>query len=444
MTDGPGITSLQPRPVRAVRLVAALVESGADAGRLAGGADTRVLTVGSAADCDLVLTDPTVSRYHLEVRHGTDGLVLVDLGSRNGTFVGAVRVERAVVAPGTRVRLGGSTVVVDDGGAGLAPAPAAAAPLPGLIAHAPAMREVAALASRLAAATTSILIEGETGVGKGVVARAIHDGGPRRAAPFVVVDCGSMPATLIASQLFGHDRGAFTGADSRRLGAFERANGGTVFLDELGELPLELQPALLGVLERRQFLRLGGTEPVEVDVRIIAATHRDLRREVNAGTFRADLYFRLAVARLLVPPLRERPADLEPLVLSLAERLGEPPGHNPLAAVMDTLRAQRWPGNVRELRNVVESALVLGVPSFDGGADSSAAPPSAPSAAPPVAHDTLPSYRQAKADATAAFERTYLTQLLARAGGNVSAAARLAQMDRPYLIQLLRRHDLKA
>ena len=244
--------------------------------------------------------------------------------------------------------------------------------------------------------------------------------------------------------MFGHDRGAFTGADSRRLGAFERANGGTVFLDELGELPLELQPALLGVLERRQFLRLGGTEPVEVDVRIIAATHRDLRREVNAGTFRADLYFRLAVARLLVPPLRERPEDLEPLVLSLAERLGEPPGHNPLAAVLATLRAQRWPGNVRELRNVVESALVLGVPSFDGGADSSAAPPSAPSAAPPVAHDTLPSYRQAKADATAAFERTYLTQHLARAGGNVSAAARLAQMDRPYLIQLLRRHDLKA
>ena len=435
-----GPTTLQPRPVRAVRLVAARVESGPDAGRDSGDG-RRTLTVGSSADCGLVLADPTVSRYHLEVHHGPDGLALVDLGSRNGTFVGALRIERAVVPPGTRVRIGASTLIVEDAGARSVPGAAAAEPLPGLVAHSPAMREVAALARRLAAVQTSVLIEGETGVGKEVVARAIHDLGPRRAGPFVVVDCGSMPATLIAAQLFGHEKGAFTGADARRAGAFERADGGTLFLDEIGELPLDLQPALLGVLERHRFTRVGGAEPVDVDVRVLAATHRDLRGEVNAGAFRADLYFRLAVARVVIPPLRDRPEDLEPLVASLVERFtGVAPsgGDHPLAAAMDALRRQRWPGNVRELRNVVEAAVVLG--ELPDGAGAASAPPSPLSSGPAAA---LPSYRDAKAAALAAFERTYLAELLARAGGNVSAAARAANMDRPYLIQLLRRHDLK-
>ena len=441
MTDGPGITSLQPRPVRAVRLVAALVESGADAGRLAGGADTRVLTVGSAADCDLVLTDPTVSRYHLEVRHGTDGLVLVDLGSRNGTFVGAVRVERAVVAPGTRVRLGGSTVVVDDGGAGLAPAPAAAAPLPGLIAHAPAMREVAALASRLAAATTSILIEGETGVGKEVVARAIHDGGPRRAAPFVVVDCGSMPATLIASQLFGHDRGAFTGADSRRLGAFERANGGTVFLDELGELPPALQANLLGALERRRFRRLGGRDEISIDVRVVSATNRDLRAEVNAGTFRLDLYYRLAVVTLALPPLRAHAEDLELLVEHFLRQAGHAGPRSELIseATLRTLAQHHWPGNVRELRNVIEATLAMGeAPPLE--LDRAAA--DAAGVDPFTAVLGL-DYKAARLQILTQFEARYCAAVLARAGGNTSLAARQAQMNRSHLLELLQRHHLK-
>ena len=425
-------TTLQPRPVRAVRLVAARVDSGPDAGRTAGGADTRVLTVGTSPDCDLALTDPTVSRYHLEVRHAPDGLLLVDLGSKNGTFAGATRVERAVVPPGTRLRLGATTLVVDDGGA--RSAPPGPEPLPGLVAHSAAMRDVVALARRLAGVATSALIEGETGTGKEVVARAIHDAGPRRHGPFVVVDCGSLPATLIASQLFGHEKGAFTGADARRPGAFERAHGGTVFLDEIGELPLELQPALLGVLERHRFTRVGGAEPVDVDVRVLAATHRDLRGEVNSGGFRADLYFRLAVARLAIPPLRERLDDLAPLIVSLAERFTGVPGDNPLAHAMDALRAQRWPGNVRELRNVVEAAIVLGQdPAQPAAAATPAAEPGA-----------LPSYRDAKAAALARFEREYLGELVARTGGNVSAAARLAQMDRPYLLQLLRRHDLKA
>jgi DNA-binding NtrC family response regulator len=431
--DHGGPTTLQSRPVRAVRLVAVHVDSGPDAGRDSGDG-RRVLTVGSSADCDLVLTDPTVSRYHLEVHHGPDGLALIDLGSRNGTFIGALRVERVVVPPGTRVRVGGTTLVADDAGARAVPA--VTEPLPGVIAQSPAMRDVAALARRLAAVSTSVLIEGETGVGKEVVARAIHELGPRRAGPFVVVDCGSLPATLIAAQLFCHEKGAFTGADARRAGAFERAHGGTLFLDEIGELPLDLQPALLGVLERHRFTRVGGAEPVDVDVRVLAATHRDLRGEVNTGGFRADLYFRLAVARVLIPPLRERPEDLEPLVAAMVERFtGIPTGEHPLSSAMETLRRQRWPGNVRELRNVVEAAVVLGeLPSGDTVVRQSS------SAGAP---DVLPTYRDAKAAALATFERTYLAELLARAGGNVSAAARAASMDRPYLIQLLRRHDLK-
>ena len=429
-----GPTTLQARPVRAVRLVAARVEAGPDAGAAVDGG-ARVVTVGASPDCDLRLTDPTVSRYHLEVRHAADGLALVDLGSTNGTWVGTTRIERATVAPGTRVRLGATTLVVDDAGA--RPAPATGEALPGVIAHSAPMRDVVALARKLALVSTSVLLEGETGVGKEVVARAIHDAGPRRDRPFVVVDCGSLPATLIASQLFGHEKGAFTGADARRPGAFERAAGGTVFLDEIGELPLDLQPALLGVLERHRFTRVGGAEPIDVDVRVLAATHRDLRGEVNAGTFRADLYFRLAVARLAIPPLRERGDDLEPLVAALAERFTGVSGDNPLAHAMPALRRQRWPGNVRELRNVVEAALVLGqLPGEPGGAPTTTAPPD-DAAAP------LPAYRDAKAAALTGFEREYLARLLAATGGNVSAAARLAQMDRPYLIQLLRRHGLR-
>ncbi|HUQ01990.1 MAG TPA: sigma 54-interacting transcriptional regulator [Kofleriaceae bacterium] len=444
--DHAGPTTLQQRPVRAVRLVAVRVDGGPDAGRDAGGDAKRVVTVGTAQDCDLALTDSTVSRYHLEVRHAADGLALVDLGSRNGTFVGGIRIERAVVPPGTRVKVGANTLVVDDAGARAAPA--AAEPLPGVIAHSPAMRDVVALARRLASVSTSVLVEGETGVGKEVVARAIHEAGPRRAGPFVVVDCGSLPATLIASQLFGHEKGAFTGADARRAGAFERANGGTLFLDEIGELPLDLQPALLGVLERQRFTRVGGAEPVDIDVRVLAATHRDLRGEVNTGGFRADLYFRLAVARIVIPPLRERPEDLEPLVESLVERFTGVPvavaGEHPLASAMDAIRRQRWPGNVRELRNVVEAAIVLGelpVGMEAAQVAASATTLTGPAIAPSAGE--LSSYRDAKAAAITDFERAYLTDLMTRAGGNVSAAARLARMDRPYLIQLLRRHELK-
>ncbi|HET9485353.1 MAG TPA: sigma 54-interacting transcriptional regulator, partial [Xanthomonadales bacterium] len=247
------------------------------------------------------------------------------------------------------------------------------------------------------------------------------------------------PATLIASILFGHEKGSFTGADQRRVGAFERANGGTVLLDEIGELPLEVQPALLGVLERRAFTRVGGSTQVSVDVRILAATHRDLRAEVNAGKFRADLYYRLAVAKIMIPPLRERPEDIEPRARHFVQKLTGMDDLGPLQAALPALRSHPWSGNVRELRNVVEAAIVMG--ELDLGPDGDNKVP-APLAS--AASGSISPYRDARAAALQRFEAEYLKDLIERTGGNASEAARLARMDRPYLLTLLRKHGLRS
>ena len=429
-------TKLQQRRVRVVHRLQLVVEAGPDASVVCAPDEAEVLAVGTAEGNALVLRDPTVSRYHLELRRTPSGVEVLDLGSRNGTWVDAVRVERAIIPAGTRLRLGDTTLTVVDAGSTVAP-PMADAPRPaGLVGDSEAIRELARLVHRLARVDSSVLIQGETGTGKEVVARALHEASPRRGNDLVVVDCGSLPATLISSTLFGHERGAFTGADQRRAGAFERADGGTVLLDEIGELPLEVQPALLGVLERRAFTRVGGGAPIAVDVRVLAATHRDLRAEVNAGRFRADLYYRLAVARVVIPPLRERPEDIEPLVRHFVERLTGVDQLGPLGASLDALRAQPWSGNVRELRNVVEAALVMGELSL-GDAAPAAAPARAVDASAPVA------YRDARAAALHDFEATYLRALIDRAAGNASEAARLARMDRPYLLTLLRKHGLR-
>jgi DNA-binding NtrC family response regulator len=391
------------------------------------------LAVGTSPDNELVLTDPTVSRYHLELRC-EEGVLVKDLGSRNGTFIGDVRVHEALVPVGARLRLGRTVIALLDVGIEATPAPLRTPEIPGLVAASPAMHEIACAVERLAQSNVSVLVQGETGTGKELIARAIHEAGTRGRGPFVVVDAGALPATLIASQLFGHERGAFTGAERRQEGAFELAHGGSIFLDEIGELPLAVQPALLGVLERRSFRRLGGKEDIQVDVRVISATHRDLRSEANQGTFRADLYFRLAVARIEIPPLRDRPEDIEPLVEHFAREITGAPGLPFSEATMAALRAHRWSGNVRELRNVVESALAMGTVSLDGLA--SAAPDTARAGA-------IVPYRAARAEALAAFERRYLRSLIEATGGNASAAARAASMDRPYLLSLLRRHGLR-
>ncbi len=393
------------------------------------------VVIGTAEGNLVVLSDPTVSRYHVELSRTPTGVFVEDLGSLNGTYLGETRIERAEVRPGAVLRIGQTDVRIDDGAA----LPRKTEPdphIPEIVGNSAGIMSVKRLISKLAAASVSVLIEGETGCGKDLVARAIHARGPRRDRPFVVVDCGSMPATLVASELFGHERGAYTSAERRHIGAFERAHEGTIFLDEIGELPLQIQPALLGVLERRVVRRLGGEQEIPVSVRVVAATHRDLRAEVNRKQFRTDLYFRLAVARVVVPSLRDRPEDIEALVAHFVEEtLGKTD-----EALFDpeTLRAlmtHRWTGNVRELRNVIESAIALGRVQLgpDDGADSSE---------PSVARVTQP-YREARASVLAGFERSYLKALLAECGGNASEAARRAKMDRAYLLSLLRRHDLR-
>jgi DNA-binding NtrC family response regulator len=275
-----------------------------------------------------------------------------------------------------------------------------------------------------------VLVIGESGTGKERVAEALHALSPRKAAPLVTVDCGALPSALLASELFGHERGAFTGADRTHPGAFERAAKGTLFLDEIGELPAADQASLLGVLERKRFRRVGGTSELELGARVIAATNRDLRAEVNTGRFRPDLYHRLAVVSLRIPPLRDRSEDIPLLVEHFARELGADGSIEQLFGSEQLARWRRgpWPGNVRELRNAIEAALLVGI---------------APSEAIVTSDTGLPPYKDARARLLADFERDYLSRLLAEAGGNVSAAARLAKMDRSHLIDLLRRRDLK-
>ena len=424
-------TQLQARPgVQVVTSLRVEVVDGPDRGAHATSGDT--LSVGTARDNALVVSDFTVSRYHLEVAARPGGILVSDLSSTNGTYVGAVRIERAIVPPGTLVTLGGTTIRFDDAVRQTLPATTEVHQYAGMIARSPQMLRLFGDVERIAASASSVLIVGESGTGKERIAEALHTASGRSGEPLVTIDCGALSSALLASELFGHERGAFTGADRTHAGAFERAAGGTVFLDEIGELPAADQSALLGVLERRRFRRVGGAAELELAGRIIAATNRDLRAEVNNGRFRHDLYHRLAVVVLRLPPLRERREDILPLAEHFARELG---AAGSLEAVFgpDTIaRWQKhpWPGNVRELRNAVEAALVVG-PSFEDS-------PHDPSSPTP-----LVAYKDARASVVREFELGYLTRLLSDAGGNVSLAARTAKMDRSHLIDLLRRHGLK-
>jgi DNA-binding NtrC family response regulator len=287
------------------------------------------------------------------------------------------------------------------------------------------MRRLFALAERVATAEATILIEGETGTGKSALAEAIHEHSSRKAGPFVVVDCGALPSSLLESELFGHERGAFTGALDARVGLFESANGGTILLDEIGELPIDLQPKLLRVLERRVIRRVGASREQPIDVRVIAATHRDLRFEVNQRTFRSDLWYRLNTVRLTMPALRERREDIAMLVSAIYQGLLEDQTAMPPATVVRQLMRGTWPGNVRELRSAVERSL-LGAPVADIDAGD----------------DTPASFRDAKTRATNDWERRYLSDLLAAHDGNVSRAARSARMNRSHLSELIHRYGL--
>ncbi|MCB9624177.1 MAG: sigma 54-interacting transcriptional regulator [Polyangiales bacterium] len=416
-----------------IESLAVRVTAGPDAGARAAGDET--LTVGSASGNDLVLRDPTVSRYHLELRRVPEGVEVVDLGSTNGTSVNEVRLLRGVVRPGAALTLGDTRLELLPGEEKELPLGAS---LAGLRGSSPVMRRLFAKVERAAASDVAVLLVGESGTGKERVARALHDLGPRVTRPFVTVDCGALAPTLVASELFGHEAGAFTGATHRHVGAFERAHGGTLFLDEIGELPEALQPTLLGVLERRRFRRLGGKEELSVDVRVISATHRDVRADVNRGRFRLDLFYRLAVVTLEMPALRERLEDLETLIEGFVAELGAMDRAAPLRAepVLAALRRHHWPGNVRELRNFVEATLAM------GEAPPLHAPLEADADDPFGAVLELP-WKDARAQISELLERRYLAHLMTRCGGNVSEASRVARMDRGHLTDLLRRHGLK-
>ena len=392
------------------------------------------ISIGSADGNDLRLTDDTVSRYHLGLESTDGGIAVVDYKSTNGTMAGSVRIERGIVQPGTVLRLGRTSIVVDDGAQVDLPLHDSDRLGP-LLGRSRPMRRLMAEVKRVARSEVSVLVVGETGTGKEVVARALHDASARSDGPLETVDCGAQLPALIASELFGHERGAFTGADQAHAGAFERAHGGTLFLDELGELPSGLQPMLLGALERRSFRRVGGKAPVTIDVRLVAATNRDLRAEVNAGTFRQDVYFRVAVVMLRVPPLRERPEDIPMLVEHFLRRTGyEGPVEDVISSsAITSAKSYHWPGNVRELRNFVEAAHALG------------APPQLQQevASTPSARWLDLPYSDARDQVLQDFEGRYLQHLMDDTDGNASEAARRAKMNRGYLNQLIKKHGLK-
>src|SRR5579859_3014745 len=332
---------------------------GPSAGR--GLAMTNALaTVGRHPSNDLVLDDPRVSGVHLELRRVGDRVHVRDAESTNGTWIGPHRVFEAEVAAGAEIGVGGTVVRVDIDDAATPARQSTAGSFGGLVGQSPEMLELFATLERIAPKELTVLVQGETGTGKEEVARAIHTRSPRASAPFVVIDATALPESLAESLLFGHERGAFTGADQKRTGFFEAAHGGTVFLDEIGELPALIQAKFLRVLERREITRVGGTTPVKVDVRVVAATHRDLRHEIEAGRFREDLFYRLSQIRLVLPPLRDRPADVGILCATILSQIAG--SARPLTvepAALAQLAAQRWPGNVRELRNVLARAAAL-------------------------------------------------------------------------------------
>jgi two-component system, NtrC family, response regulator GlrR len=410
--------------------------------------------VGGASSCALVVAGPTVSRLHAELEPRDDGVWVRDLGSTNGVFVDGIRVERARIPDGAILRLGDVELEVRYESA----ASAAYAPWPydtfgELLGASLAMREVFATTARAAATSSAVLVQGETGTGKELIAKSLHECSKRASGPLVTVDCAALPENLLESELFGHARGAFTGAVAARAGAFEAASGGTIFLDEIGELPLVVQPKLLRALESKTVRRLGESTHRPVDIRVVSATHRDLSGMVACGAFREDLYFRLAVLAVKLPPLRERRGDIGVL---LGKFLGQPVGEVFDDEAQRAIAQHPWLGNIRELRNFAERTLAFGAESALNelrGARASVMPAEdveTPSArvlpshldaelAPRPATESYGTFRERWIDAG---EASYVRSLLELHGGNVTRAAEAAGVARAHLYRLIKKHRI--
>lgn len=402
---------------------------------------TRPLVVGAEADADLVVVDPKVSRHHVELRAVEGGVRVRDLGSTNGVFADRTRIQDAVLSAGSVLRIGDTSIEVVAGAKPKLP-PSGRGRFGGLVGESLGMRELFAVLELAAPTEATVLVEGESGTGKELAARALHDHSPRAEKPFVIVDCGATQASLLESQLFGHKRGAFTGAVDDRRGAFLEGDGGTVFLDEIGELPLEAQARLLRVLETKTVQPVGDDRRLQTDVRIVAATNRDLSAMIEQGTFRFDLFHRLSVVHVLIPPLRTRLEDLEPLVRHFYEGRELEPG--PITgANLTAMRQHGWAGNVRELRNVLERALVLSredQPRFEMLDLMLQTRAEAPY---DVVDTNLP-FKEAKQQWVESFERRYLATLFYRHGENVSRAAEAAGLTRHHFRELLERYKLRS
>ncbi len=405
--------------------------------------NTETFTLGSGNNNDLVIDDATVSRRHCEINLTPDGYIIRDLGSTNGTYIQGVRIQSAFLGTGSEFQLGETRLVFrplqERQEFKISPSNAFGR----LYGESTAIRHVFYLAEHFAATDSTILIEGETGTGKEVLAEELHKHSNRKNKPFIVIDCASLARELVASELFGHAKGAFTGAITDRVGAFEAAEGGTVFLDEIGDLSPELQPQLLRVLEKREVRRVGSNTPRPINVRIISATNRKLQQEVNAGRFREDLYFRLSVIHMHIPPLRKRPDDIPVLAKRfLKEFLGERAAAHTseIDQSAGTLKQHTWPGNVRELRNIIEIAAHSGQEALNFS--HFLQPNRTPQRMMDRANTDRP-FKVVKQELIEEFERTYISDLLKKYEGNVTQAAKQAGLERAYLQKLVRKYGLR-
>jgi len=404
----------------------------------------RPVVVGAHASCDLVLVDPQVSRRHAELAVVPEGIRIKDLGSTNGTWWQGTKVGEVVVPSGATVQFGATPVRISAAEAMSLP-PSEQDHFGAMAGKSVAMRELFAVLEMAAPAEATVLIEGESGTGKELAARAIHEASGRAKAPFVVVDCSAITENLFDSHLFGHVRGAFTGADRDRKGAFVEASGGTLFLDELGELPISAQAKLLRVLEAQTVQPVGADRPVGVDTRVVAATHRDLSRMVAAKEFRFDLFYRLAVVHVALPPLRERLEDLPHLIATFYRHRGAETG--PIDGDnLERMRRHAWPGNVRELRNVLERAWALSGPAGAQAAkfrdlrlwlDPNAAQPQLSEVV-----DTALPFKEAKERWNDHFERRYVAMVFTTNASNVTRAAEHAGLSRRHFRELLYKHGI--
>ena len=424
--------------------------------------DQAVVTMGSQPDNDLVLSDDTVSRNHCRLYQEGSAYVLRDLDSTNGSFINKVRIKEAYLKPGCTIELGNSRLQFHSFDEEVQIRPSTEERFGGIIGTNVQMRKIFGILEKIGPTDTTVVIEGETGTGKEVVAKTVHETSLRKDKPYVIFDCSAVPANLIESELFGHEKGSFTGAIMARQGLFEMANGGTIFLDELGELSPELQPKLLRVLETREVRRVGSTRPMRVDVRVIAATNRRLEEEVRAGRFREDLYYRLSVVRLFLPPLRERREDIALLAqhfLYTGRFNKDMDGNHRLKGinrdVLAALRAYDWPGNVRELLNVIERACSFAEsdtieladlpPNIVGSGHMKRVnelKPQVMSQSDAEQVNDLGAFKDAKEKWVATFEQDYILNLLRKNNMNISHAAREADIDRKYFRKLMKKYGI--